>query len=194
MDTTEADQDRALVADIVKGDSTALDRIMTKYQKPLYFFVLRYVHDEDLAYDIVQETFFRIYTKAHKYKPSYHFTSWMYQISLNLCRDHGRKKAFQKFFSISDSQDGEKHKVELAHDARIEERYEVSSDINTLQKEISKLPHKLKSALILFTLEENSQAKCSDILKISQKSVETRVYRAKKILSQRMKKHSQGKD
>lgn len=192
MDITEADQDRELVSKIVQGDSTALDSIMTKYQKPLYFFVLRYVHDDDLAYDIVQETFFRIYTKANKYKPSYHFTTWMYQIALNLCRDHGRKQAFQKFYSISDSQSGEKHNAELAHNASIEECYEKSSDISALQIEISKLPHKLKSALILFALEENSQAKCSDILKISQKSVETRVYRAKKILVQRMRKYSEG--
>lgn len=191
---TETDQDVELVANLVKGDSAALDSIMTKYQKPLYFFVLRYVHDDDLAYDLVQETFFRIYTKASKYRPSYRFSTWMYQIALNLCRDHSRKQTFQNFFSILDSERSGKHRTELAHDAHIEENYEVSSDISALQKEISQLPHKLKSALILFALEENSQAKCSDILKISQKSVETRVYRAKKILLQRMEKYSEGKN
>jgi len=192
MDISEADHDRELVTRIAQGDNTALDSIMTKHQKPLYFFVLRYVHDEDLAYDLVQETFFRIYTKAGKYKPSYLFTSWMYQIALNLCRDHGRWQGFKNFFSLSENERGEKQIPDLTHDAHIEERYEIDCDISTLQREIAKLPHKLKSALILFALEENSQAKCSDILNISEKSVETRVYRAKKILLKRMAKYSEG--
>lgn len=193
MDSTETDNDRDVMARLVRGDDTALDSIMEKYQKPLYFFVLRYVHDADLAYDIVQDVFFRIFTKAGKYKPSYRFTTWMYQIALNLCRDHGRKVALRKFFSISDNHRGEKTTAELADNAQIEEHYDTARDITALQKEISKLPHKLKAALILFSLEENSQAKCGEILGISQKAVETRVYRAKKILIQRMGKNIEGK-
>lgn len=192
MDKSDADQDRELVARLVLGDATALDGIMIKYQKPLYFFVLRYVHDEDLAYDLVQDTFFRIYTKASQFKPSYLFTTWMFQIALNLCRDQGRKQTFRNFFSLLDSDGSEKQRHELTHDAYIEERHEIDDDISKLHNEISKLPHKLKSALILFALEENSQAKCSDILNISPKTVETRVYRAKKLLLQRMTKKSEG--
>ncbi|WP_419176264.1 RNA polymerase sigma factor [Desulfosediminicola sp.] len=182
----QADNDAILVQRLVAGENIALDIIMKRYQEPLFFFVLRYVHDEDVAYDLVQETFFRVYTRADKYNPEYKFSTWLYQIALNLCRDFGRKQTLRKFFSLSDQSDGTKAKTEMVHDARIEESYDTEVEIDKLHEEIARLPHKLKAALILYTLEEKSQATCGEILGISQKAVETRVYRARKILEQKM--------
>ncbi|MCP3887458.1 MAG: sigma-70 family RNA polymerase sigma factor [Desulfobulbaceae bacterium] len=193
MDQPDPHSDVSLIARLVAGENLALDTIMKRYQEPIFFFVLRYVHDEDLAYDLVQETFFRVYTRAASYNPEYRFTTWLYQIALNLCRDHGRKQALRKFFSLSNSETGKEAKAAMVHNAHIEKNYEMDHDISELQQEITKLPHKLKTTLILFTLEENSQLACSEILGISQKAVETRVYRAKKILKQKMTKRFEGK-
>lgn len=193
MAKTKAFNDATLVARLVAGENLALDIIMKRYQKPLYFFVLRYVHDEDFAYDLVQETFFRVYTRAQSYKSEYRFTTWLYQIALNLCRDHERRQSIRRFFSLTGSEESEKAKAAMSHDARIEENYEKEIEIKGLQAEIANLPHKLKAALILFTLEENSQATCSEILGISQKAVESRVHRARKILEQKMAKRLDGK-
>jgi RNA polymerase sigma factor CnrH len=55
-----------------------------------------------------------------------------------------------------------------------------------LQAAISELPHKLKTALILFSLENRSQAECAELLGVSAKTVETRVYRARKLLEKRL--------
>lgn len=192
MEQSDTQSDKSLVARLAAGENSPLDILMKRYQEPIYFFVLRYVHDEDLAYDLVQETFFRVYTRAARYKPQYRFTTWMYQIALNLCRDHGRKQSLKKFFSLSNSEKGKTTRTAMVHNAHIEERYETDLDISELQLEIAKLPHKLKTALILFALEENSQAACSEILGISQKAVETRVYRAKKIIQQKMTKRFEG--
>jgi len=193
MEQPDSHSDIGLITRLVAGDNLALDTIMKRYQEPIYFFVLRYVHDEDLAYDLVQETFFRVYTRAASYNREYRFTTWLYQIALNLCRDHGRKQALRKFFSLSNSETAKETKAAMVHNAHIEKSYEMDHDINELQQEITKLPHKLKTAIILFTLEENSQVACSEILGISQKAVETRVYRAKKILKRKMKKRFEGK-
>lgn len=171
---------------LVDGENLALDVIMKRYQEPLYYFVLRYVHDEDLAYDLVQETFFRVYTKAAKFDSRYRFSTWLYQIALNLCRDHGRKQALRTFFSIYRCDEDAPPQAAMVHDARIEDNYDTEADMKRLHAEIAKLPHKLKTALILFTLEEKSQARCGEILGISQKAVESRVYRARKILEQKM--------
>ena len=184
--------DADLIARLAAGENRALDPLMQRYQEPLYFFVLRYVHDEELAYDLVQDTFFRVYTRAASYKPEFRFSTWLYRIALNLCRDHGRKQALRRFFSLSDQDEGEKTPPPMVHHARIEERYDTRDDILRLRREIARLPHKLKTALILHALEEHSQAVCSEILGISQKAVETRVYRARKILEQKMAEKFQG--
>lgn len=186
MPVKEANSDAALVSRLAAGENLALDILMKRYQEPVYFFVLRYVRDEDLAYDLVQETFCRVYTRAASYNSEYRFTTWLYQIALNLCRDHGRKLAIRSFFSLSDSKEEGSALSPLVHDAEIEDKFDIGSDIRELHRQIAKLPHKLKAALILYSLEENSQAVCSEILGISQKAVETRVYRARKILEQKM--------
>lgn len=178
--------DAALVKQLVAGEKHALDSLMATYQEPVYFFILRYLHDEDLAYDMVQETFLRVYTRASSYNPKYRFSTWLYQIALNLCRDHGRKQALRRFFSLSDGDSPATVRPEVLHDAQIEARFDTDADVRELQRQISLLPHKLKSALILYALEENSQAACSEILGVSRKTVETRVYRAKKLLEQKM--------
>lgn len=192
MASAESHSDAALVARLAAGENLALDILMKRYQEPVYFFVLRYIHEEDLAYDLVQETFFRVYTRAASYKSEHRFTTWLYQIALNLCRDHGRKQTIRRFFSLSENEEQGKALPQTVHDARIEEQFDTDHDIRELHRQIAKLPHKLKTALILYTLEENSQAVCSDILGISPKAVETRVYRARKILEEKMSDNFKG--
>lgn len=179
------ESDEQLVKRLCEGEDLVLDVLMQRHQEPLYNFVLRYIHDEHLAYDIVQETFVRVYTRAISFKPEFRFKTWLYQIALNLCRDRGRRKALRGFFSFNEAE--ERESVYTGYDAGIEERNETKEDIALLQKEIAKLPHKLKSALILFSLEEKSQIESADILGVSPKTIETRVYRAKKILEKKMK-------
>ncbi|PHR30219.1 MAG: RNA polymerase subunit sigma-24 [Desulfotalea sp.] len=180
------ENDEQLVERLCAGEKPVLDVLMQRYQEPLYNFVLRYLHDEHLAFDIVQETFVRVYIRAASFDPKYRFKTWLYQIALNLCRDRGRRKALLGFFSFNEAEEKESHYT--GYDAGIEEKNETKEDIILLQKEISKLPHKLKVALILFSLEEKSQIESAEILGVSPKTIETRVYRAKKILEKRIKK------
>ena len=182
---TIEDSDKQLVKRLCAGESLVLNDLMQRYQEPLYNFVLRYIHDDHLAYDIVQETFVRVYTRATSFNPEFRFKTWLYQIALNLCRDRGRRKALRSFFSFSEAE--ERQALFTGYDAGIEKKNETKDDLAQLQKEIAKLPHKLKSALILFSLEEKSQLESAEILGVSPKTIETRVYRAKKILEKKMK-------
>lgn len=187
MVSHETCSDAELISRLKGGEKQALDVLMERYQKPIYFFILRYVHEESLAYDLTQESFFRVYTRIKNYDPKYQFSTWLYRIALNLCRDHGRKQAVRKFFSFSDENSSSVPSAMMMQDSDIEKKYELNREIDQLHREIAKLPHKLKSALILFSLEEKSQADCSEILGISKKAVETRVYRAKKLLAEKIK-------
>lgn len=180
------DSDEQLVERLCAGENFVLDVLMQRYQEPLYHFVLRYIHNEHLAYDIVQETFVRVFTRATSFKQEFRFKTWLYQIALNLCRDRGRRKALLHFFSFNEAE--EKESIHTAYDAGLEVKNETQNDIARLHKHISTLPHKLRAALILFSLEEKSQIESAEILGVSPKTVETRVYRAKKILEKKMNK------
>ncbi len=173
------------------GQDKALDELMHRYKQPLFHFVTRYTRDEDTSYDIVQETFFRVYNKAESFNPAYKFKTWLYQISLNLCRDYARKKKLQSFVSLdtwgNNDDEGSLHDI-LASDENIESLTEHRQTLKLLESQIDKLPHKLKTALILFALEDHSQEECARILGITPKTVEMRVYRARKILLQVLSK------
>ncbi len=188
MDSHETCSDAELISRLKHGEKRCLDALMERYQKPVYFFIFRYVHEESLAYDLTQESFFRVYTRIQSYNPQYQFSTWLYQIALNLCRDHGRKKAVRRLFSFTEEDSNTDDTAMMAKDSNLERRYETEREIAQLHSEIARLPHQLKSALILYSLEEKSQADCSEILGISKKAVETRVYRARKILAEKMKK------
>ena len=179
--------DGELMLALQNGRDVALDQLMKRHKQPLFYFVTRYTRDEDTSYDIVQEAFFRVYDRAETYNPSYRFKTWLYQIALNLCRDYARKKKLQSFVSLDawtdDEDKGSLHDV-LASGENIESLAEHRQTLKLLDKHIDKLPHKLKTALILFALEDHSQEECARILGVTPKTVETRVYRARKLLMQ----------
>lgn len=184
------DFDKKLIAQLVKGRDQALNELMKRYKGKLFSFIFRYVQNEDVASDILQETFIRVYTRAHTFKPEFAVSTWIYQIALNLCRDWARKQKLTKLISLNlyVGQDKSIPIEDLIADplGDVEEQIHNRRLLALLETEIQKLPHKLKSALILFTIEGHSQQRCAEILKVTPKTVEMRVYRARKILSQKM--------
>ena len=178
--------DGDLMLALQKGRDKALDELMRRYKRRLFFFVIRYTRDEEVSYDIVQETFFRVYKKAESFNPAYKVKTWLYQIALNLCRDYSRKKKLRSFVSLDtwlgdDENSGSLHEI-ISGEDNVESLAEHLQALKLLEDQIDKLPHKLKTALILFAVEGNSQEECARILGVSVKTVEMRVYRARKIL------------
>lgn len=175
--------DQELIEKLKGGENSALNELMARYKHRLFAFVRRYVGDKDVAYDLVQETFTKLYFSANTYKPEYKFSTWLFQIALNLCRDQGRKKKLIQFFSIDDEDSG----FDFADAAPDPEVIAQSNQaVCHIHKSIESLPHKLKSALILFALEDRTQDECAELLGVTAKTIETRVYRARKLLEEKI--------
>ena len=186
-------EDKALVRLVSEGREDALNVLMGRYKHKLFAFISRYVKDEDAAYDILQETFIRLNFKAETYSPAYKFSTWLYQIAINLCRDWGRKQKVRQFLSLDNVVNEESSSTyhDMLSDPRsnVEDIADTRQQLKILEREIQKLPHKLKTALILFAVEGNSQEVCAELLNVTPKTVETRVYRARKILAEKLAKN-----
>ena len=187
MATPSTDPDWPLVCALQGGDENALTELIHKYEQPLYRFIYRYVGEEEMARDLLQETFVRLHFNARKFKPQAKFSTWLHAIAANLCRDYSRSKQGRKgratvsFDAFDQDQSRTADTLANPREAMLSKER-----LAALQAAISELPHKLREPLILFSLEDYSQARCAELLGVSIKTVETRVYRARKILQQKL--------
>ena len=84
--------DEALMAHIGDGDVQAFHVLVDRYERPLLNFISRFVGDDQLARDLYQETFLRVYRAARSYNPAHRFSTWLFQIAANLCIDELRRR------------------------------------------------------------------------------------------------------
>ncbi len=84
--------DAELMAAVADDDRQAFAALMRRHQALVMGLARRYLGAWDLAEDVTQETFLRVYRAAPKYRPTARFTTWLCQIAVNLCRDVARKR------------------------------------------------------------------------------------------------------
>lgn len=85
-------QEADLIQACKEGDQTAFNLLVWRWEKPLFNFTYKYVGDAELAQDLVQETFIRVLRSIHQYEHRAAFSTWLYRIAINLCKDHFRRK------------------------------------------------------------------------------------------------------
>lgn len=190
FDNTASDEE--LARQLYKGNQRAFDELMIRYKARLYSFICRYVADQDEAYDLLQESFINIYQKIHLYDQNRKFSTWAFQIALNKCRDWGRKKAIARvlpFSSFNKTEDNiDFFENTSSNEANPEQILIAKRELENIARAVKNLPDKLKTPLIMCVLEGMSQEECARILDVSSKTVETRIYRARKKLGETTEK------
>jgi RNA polymerase sigma-70 factor (ECF subfamily) len=187
------DQDLTLIESLQAGDQNAMDELMRRHQEALFHFVHRYLGNEASARDAVQETFVRVYFKAPAFRPRSTVKTWIYTIALNLCRDAARKLARQPGLLSLDEPVGESETPREVPDTGPSPDVEAEQEdqLDRLRAAIARLPDQLKSALVLFVLEQRSQKEVAEILGTTPKTVELRVFRAKTKLRELLGRENQ---
>lgn len=84
--------DEDLLVSLRDGDTDSLGLLVARWQEPLYRFAYRLLERSEEAREVCQETFLRVLSRADRFEPGARFSTWMYQIALNLCRDRLRRQ------------------------------------------------------------------------------------------------------
>lgn len=183
------DSDQEWMRELKDGDDLALNRIMERWSRPLESFIYRYVQNHEDAVDLVQETFVRVYLNRERYRPNGKFSTWLFTIALNLCRNKARWRKRHPTVSIDSASPGEdipqldpEERNVAAPDAALDR----DDDARRVREAIAELPHELKSVILLFQYEGMSYQEIAEILNCSPKAVETRIYRARKKLKTKL--------
>lgn len=173
--------DEALMEAIVKQNMSAFQELMKRHSGYVYAAAWRMHMDQDSAEDIVQETFIRVWKKAHSWDVSKGaaVSTWMYRIAYNLCIDHKRRPANNMQQMPEDMQD----EMSEQADHKIA-RTELQTMVQGL---LARLPDTQRAAIILCHFEGMSNAEAANIMGKSVKAVESLLVRARKTLYESVK-------
>jgi len=98
------DADVVLMQRLAGGEDLALNELISRWRERLAAFLLRMVGDHATAMDLTQETFVRLYTSRHSYKPVAAFSTYLFHIAANLARSHARWKSRHPTVPMEDEQ------------------------------------------------------------------------------------------
>lgn len=174
--------DGALAARALAGREDAYRALMDRHRDAVYRMVRAQIDDADAALDVTQDSFIAAFAHLHRYDRTRPFRFWMMRIALNKCRDWRRRRAVRSFFTRARPMDEGVHVADSAPgpDAEVEGR----RDMARVRRAIDALPENLRSVLLLRTVEGMSQSDVASLLGLSEKAVETRLYRARTKLTE----------
>lgn len=176
--------DADLASRALNGEDRAFTLLMRRHKAGLYRFARRYVGDADAAYEIVQLTFVAVWSNLARYDGERSFTTWLRTIALNKCRDRGRRESVRRLVFGGRTLDNEEVVAPVDPTPDAERRMIDSERRGALDRAIAGLPSKLKEPLLLTLFDDMSHQAAGDLLGVSAKTIETRVYRARQRLSQ----------
>ena len=168
--------DSAIVESIRAGDDGAFDELMRRYKRPVVNFVYRMLGDAAEADDVAQEVFVRIYRNIAGYRPGTgKFSTWLFALARNAAIDRLRYR--------------KRHPTEPLDSAPepVTQPVEVDKISEHIAAEIAELPEEQRTALVLAEYHDLSYAEIAAIMRCSEKSVESRLYRAKQTLRERLR-------
>jgi len=183
-------RDRADMEQLVAGRDAALNDLMERHAAPVFHFLCRIVGNEDDANDLAQETFVRVFRARASFRTSERFSTWLFTIAANLARNHFRWRARHPNVSL-DTETGEKEQTLgstlPANEQAPNEQALTAERARAVRAAVGKLPEDLREAIVLCEWEEYSVAEAAMILETTPKAVESRLYRARQILRERLK-------
>jgi RNA polymerase sigma-70 factor, ECF subfamily len=184
----EADPDAELMLRLKNGEDSILNALMTRWQQPLVAFIYRYIGHQTDALDLAQETFVRVYETRHRYTVQAKFSTWLFAIAANLCRNHlcWRQRRRESVPETRDTEEAELAEHVQSLDDSPDQAVMRSESISLIKVAIDKLPHDLKTATLLHEYQSLSYAEISSVLRCSEKAVEMKLYRARQLLRERL--------
>ena len=160
--------DETLVVRAEQGDQEAVSALVRRHSPRLYGFLQRYHPDRDDCDDLLQETWIRALSNLNRFDPKKRFTTWLFQIALNLCRDLARRGRVRSGYR--------KDAQELQHGTEgvtVEEKMDA-------MKAIESLPMQQKEVLLLRYYHGFPEAEVSEILGCPRGTVKSRLHQAVK--------------
>lgn len=171
--TEAVDEDFILIRRFINGEEATFRTLVLKHKEKVRNLVFVTLGDTDYVDDISQDVFINVYHKLSEFRFESKFTTWLYRITVNKCRDYLRKKKVRSIFVPIGDYDREYPTKPFSENIDIP---------NLVRTAIDKLPEKLKIPLVLRDIEGLSYKEIADQLGTEVGTIKSRIFRARENL------------
>src|SRR5690606_9203379 len=173
----EINDDFSLIKRFIEGDESTFKTLVHRHKEKVRNIIYLTVCKPELVDDIAQEVFITVYKNLKHFRFESRFTTWLYRVTVNKCRDHMRKMKIRNIFVPV--KENEEPAYNLLHE---------NIDIpEIVRKSIYKLPEKLRTPLLLKDIEGFSYQEIADTIQCEVGTVKSRIFRAREGLRNLLK-------
>ena len=174
--------DEELVARSMGGDHDSFNQLILRWERPIYALAYRTIGREEEARDVCQETFLRAFRALPKFRREAKFSSWIYRIALNLCRDWARKERRAPVVQAPEDMD----LIEMAAAAEPSESIEdlvARKDLTrVVEAAMALLPEEQRTAIVLKEYHGLTFQEIAELQGCPLSTVKTRLYQGLTVL------------
>lgn len=182
------DLDRDLVSRVQRGDKSAFDLLVLKYQHKIVHLVDRYVKDPNEAQDVAQDTFIKAYKALGDFRGDSTFYTWLYRIAINTAKNYLLSRSRRYSDYEVDMQDAEQ--VENAPQLKDIEtpEHQLMNDqiIHAIKSAIERLPEEMRIAITLREFEGMSYEEIAEAMDCPIGTVRSRIFRAREAIDEKL--------
>jgi RNA polymerase sigma-70 factor (ECF subfamily) len=179
--------DEELVDAFQAGELSAFDALVRRWERKIQGAIYRVMGNEDEARDLCQETFLKAYRSLASFKREARFSSWLYQIALNLCRDRMRRRRGRTMISL-DAMDDEGASLPGRQEPSPLELAESGALARAVAAAVNGLPDEQREVIVLKEYQDLTFLEIAEILDVPLSTVKTRLYRGLGQLRQRLER------
>ena len=185
----DSNTDNELVRRVQKGDKSAFDLLVLKYQHRIVKLVSQYVREPADALDVTQEAFFKAYRALPKFRGDSAFYTWLYRIAINTAKNQLVYMSRRPMEVDLENENGERIELqEMQKTIDTPERLLLTNEIReTIIDAIDKLPVDLRAAITLREVEGMSYVEIAAAMDCPIGTIRSRIFRAREAIELRLK-------
>jgi RNA polymerase sigma-70 factor (ECF subfamily) len=174
--------DEELVARSIRGDTDSFNELILRWERPIYVLAYRTIGREEDARDVCQETFLRAFRALPGFRGQAKFSSWLYRIALNLCRDWMRRERRAPLLQFPEDVDPIEQAAAAEPSESIEDLVARKDLTRIVERAMARLPEEQRTAIVLKEYHGLTFQEIADIVGCPLSTVKTRLYQGLVVL------------
>ena len=190
MTSSAAQPELALIRRVRQGDAEAFDRLVELFAGQVYNLAFRMIGNAEDAQDIAQEAFIRAYDALPRFRGEAAFSTWLYRIVVNVCRDEmSRRRRRPPTLTELESENAEVSPLSetLSTGESAEDELVRRERHHALGAAIAALPTPFRVVLVLYDVQGFSYQEIAEMLRANIGTVKSRLNRARNLLREKLR-------